>query len=52
MLGWMEHPKRTETDDPLELLSRVANSSGLIMREKRCEIGGEKIRFFFKFWRR
>lgn len=32
--GWIPNiPKRTETDDPLELLSRVANSSGLIMRE-------------------
>ena len=32
--GWIPSiPKKTETEDPLELLNRVANSSGLIMRE-------------------
>jgi len=32
--GWIPSiPKKTETDDPLELLNRVAGSSGLIMRK-------------------
>jgi len=36
--GWLPSiPKNTETEDPLELISKIADSSGLIMRQSKLK---------------